>query len=1412
MNPIQRFVPMHSANFHRTIRSVLQVWLWLAACAVGLAQNLPQTILLSPPRNGVYLLGERTRLRSTATSGLPVEYALLRGPGELVGDALLVTNVGTLLVEARVGGNAQYRPTTNRFRLNRDRVVLSRLGSLAIGPTNELWDVRLVGDFAYVAAGSEGLKVVDVGDPANPRRVGEMIPPRPARRIDVAGNYAYVVAGFDLDVVDVEDPTRPVRVSSTRLPGTFNQMVIRVVGSLAYIASGPAGLLIVDVADPASPRLLGSWNSPGLALGVDVVDGFAYLADQNSGLRILDVRDPARPIPVAVQSTPGPASDVRVVAGFAYVACGAAGLLPVDVRDPFRPRSGSREASASVSQIRPVGDLLFVGYIVDASDPLELEVRGDSVAGRVDVRETILARLNAPVGQLEMYQWRRGFGQPAPFFPIEQVFTNAPLELPGIEPMSRLPITYTLLSGPARLESGRLRLTGEGRVVLKGENSGSIQFHPLLFTNSFVVKPNQVLTWVAPTTPILPIGTPQRLVATASSGLPVQFRVLSGPARVDGDQLTFTNVSLAGSVHVVAEQLGSDTFTPVSEVRVFNATAFPEHRIATHAAWRPLDLKVSGTRAYLVDEERLRVLDLTQPEQPIEIGSAPLPFAPYLRVLDPLRLTVAGNLAFVCAGHRGLFLFDITDPARPVLAGRYDQGFAESGPKALRVAVAGHRAFLAAGPAGLLILDVTAPALPVLIASWKGELPANSIQLRGNTALINAWDTDGNRRFSLIDVSRPEVPTALGSVAGSGFGDFAVRDDGIVVVVTGSVMTVIDASNPTRPSVVGHLWRPTLGLPVATAVEVRGNFAFIVGADQGLGVIDISVPSRPVRLRQGVTASRVSNTLQLSGDLAFWATADGLVVENLSPRHPQRIDWDTLSKALPLDRPIPLRAGSSSGSPVDFRVVSGPARIQDGALIVTNHASVIVEAVPNGHPDFDPTPVRRTFNRRTVWLEKPGPFILREREIGGMAAVGDLAYITSRQEGVHVVGLQDPANLALLGLVPLPGAHRIHVAGTLAFVAVRAGASPASTSGLTLLDLADPARPRVLSHFATDADPTAVFASGSRVYLTFGSMKLVVIDVGNPSMPVLLREIGLTSRADGITVRPPHVFLTDSFGAGLQVLDLGVAGEPQVLQNLAGSYIPSSRIRGNALFAANDTTLQAWDISLPGRLNPLSQLDDLFSARALAVGDDLLFLNSNGLIEIVEAGDPRFLAKVGQAAASGWSAFGQLATVGNLLIAEHWKDGVAAYVPRFSLTPTLDSISFPAEVSIHQVLELPTKTPEGFPLQYTVFGGIGVIEGGRLRFNRIGPAVLRWETPADGFLKAAVMESLIQVKLPDGPPPRIALIRDGNTLRLLMDPVDAVIENAATIDGEWTPRQGPDTHVLEPGAEQLFFRARLRSP
>jgi hypothetical protein len=116
-----------------------------------------------------------------------------------------------------------------------------------------------------------------------------------------------------------------------------------------------------------------------------------------------------------------------------------------------------------------------------------------------------------------------------------------------------------------------------------------------------------------------------------------------------------------------------------------------------------------------------------------------------------------------------------------------------------------------------------------------------------------------------------------------------------------------------------------------------------------------------------------------------------------------------------------------------------------------------------------------------------------------------------------------------------------------------------------------------------------------------------------------------------------------------------------------------------------------------------------------------------------------------------------------------------------------------------------------------VLSGPARLESGRLRLTGEGRVLLKGENPGSiQFFPMLFTNSFVvipnQVQPPDGPSPRIVLIRDGSTLKLSVDPSDAILENAPAIDGEWTPRQGPNTYVLEPGAEQLFFRARLRSP
>lgn len=87
---------------------------------------------------------------------------------------------------------------------------------------------------------------------------------------------------------------------------------------------------------------------------------------------------------------------------------------------------------------------------------------------------------------------------------------------------------------------------------------------------NFMAKATQTIAFAAPedrTTTASPFG----LSASASSGLPVTFAVLDGPATLVGGMLQLTG---AGAITVVATQAGDDFYLPATPVsQTFNATA-----------------------------------------------------------------------------------------------------------------------------------------------------------------------------------------------------------------------------------------------------------------------------------------------------------------------------------------------------------------------------------------------------------------------------------------------------------------------------------------------------------------------------------------------------------------------------------------------------------------------------------------------------------------------------------------------------------------------------------------------------------------------------------------------------------------------------------------------------------------------
>jgi hypothetical protein len=125
--------------------------------------------------------------------------------------------------------------------------------------------------FRYVfALDDEGVTTIDVTDPTKARQVGTArVPIADARRIYVARTYAYVAAGAEgLAIIDVERPESPKLLTKFNAEGKLTDAQDVVVGStnaslFAYVADGRNGLKVLQLTSPDSqPKFYGFSPEP----------------------------------------------------------------------------------------------------------------------------------------------------------------------------------------------------------------------------------------------------------------------------------------------------------------------------------------------------------------------------------------------------------------------------------------------------------------------------------------------------------------------------------------------------------------------------------------------------------------------------------------------------------------------------------------------------------------------------------------------------------------------------------------------------------------------------------------------------------------------------------------------------------------------------------------------------------------------------------------------------------------------------------------------------------------------------------------------------------------------------------------------------------------------------------------------
>jgi hypothetical protein len=116
---------------------------------------------------------------------------------------------------------------------------------------------------------AEGLRVLDVTKLTAPKLLPAVVPLADARRVYVARTYAYVAAGADgLVIVDVTNPEAPRVYKKETFGGRMTDASDVVIGAtnaslFAYVADGRAGMKVIQLTSPASqPNFYGFSPAP----------------------------------------------------------------------------------------------------------------------------------------------------------------------------------------------------------------------------------------------------------------------------------------------------------------------------------------------------------------------------------------------------------------------------------------------------------------------------------------------------------------------------------------------------------------------------------------------------------------------------------------------------------------------------------------------------------------------------------------------------------------------------------------------------------------------------------------------------------------------------------------------------------------------------------------------------------------------------------------------------------------------------------------------------------------------------------------------------------------------------------------------------------------------------------------------
>jgi hypothetical protein len=1139
------------------------------------------------------------------------------------------------------------------------------------------------------------------------------------RAFDVQQDYAYLAAGKEgLQIIDISDPTAPTLAGTYEISGTL--VGVAVTSTVAVALDDAGNMLLLDVSTPAAPVELGRHTLPQPGNQVVIAGDDAYIPAGGSGLHIIDISTPDTPTAVGAYQT-APDAHVLVAGDYAYLSSTYTGLLHIiDITNPsaptairsYHPRWGFGTHAQVVENDRlyltiQVGTDWTYVKIFDLSDPtapipieselpldvMEIRAYGLDLAAKDD-------KVYIPTGGLRMIDVSDP-GRPLETgFYIQEFHSEAMIIAANDHVYVADPRNGLYIFKPQPVDIPRPSLN----VDLIGHFGGA--------ANPILVQDDYAYVGFGPEMAILDVSNP-----TAPHR--IGYLVLPGQ-----DENEVNAITVVGSYAYVADDNGL-WVVDVSEPTTPFVIGYTSCQCGVNT-----DVSVVGQHAYLTVYERggrgssgygrgyFKVIDVSDPAHPFETstfatssGSGIFRGARAVQVID--------NYAYVADSEiHGLRVFDISNPAGPIEVGH-------SGGRGEDFVLRDGYAYVTNGrEGGFRVIDVSDPTTLNSLGFYETFYETSQRwQETGAVALLDDYayfvedppvvddEPLGDYGLRILDISNPISPTATGFyTTATHITDLTIKDDYAYFTMQGT-LRILDLSNPTHPVEIGAYQTP----PSASKISVVDNHAYVVTGreweDKELHVVNISNPAQPVTIERTATnlgpgtpvvdgyaylidnhdlrILDVSNPATLTqvgvytpvapmdeivtrGNFAYLASNNRLAVLNLSdPTAPAQVYSYTLPSPDQYDPPAPdltliddyLYLVSASTGLRIFDISKPPqlVEVETGQEIAGEHL-----AVGNGYAyvtakGLQILDISDPVSPVMVGATGLGLFGTRW-SIKGIAVDDTYAYLIDDVVGLRVIDISNPTAPVEVGFSPVPGAPA-DVAVTDDHIWVATEASGLFSFRLTpvdetspfpnILQSLPPVTPALVLTPTVSATPTPtstptpiqksknidlvgsfeesverILLQGDYAYAAFDET-LLVLDISERINPKLIGKVELPNSITDITIVNDYAYIT-SRNSGLIVVSLSDLNNPTEVSHYdPDSSLWHTTIADNYAYLATGAGLHILDISKPISPTLAGLYLESHALHSTIIVDDYAYLRGASGLHILDLSDPISPSQVG---------------------------------------------------------------------------------------------------------------------------------------------------------------------------------------